>query len=183
MESVNITMVRPHLGGVPAVRPLPEAYTLRELGREDEPQLADLFGLAFAEAWDQQRVASELTRAAEVKAVYGIVQDGALVATASSQSRLERDPAAGFVHWVATHPEHRSRGLAGALLARLLEDFRERAYSRARLDTQPERLPAIWTYLKFGFVPEYLGGNGTQDHRAVWSSIFQALMRTGPNHP
>ena len=182
MKSVDISMVRPHLGGVPGVRPLPEAYTLRELGREDEPQLAGLLSSAF-DAWDEERVASALTRTAEVKAVYGIVRNGALVATASSQSRPERDPAAGFVHWVATHPGHRAQGLASALLARLLEDFRERAYSRARLDTQPERLPAIRTYLKFGFVPEYLSGSDSRDHRAVWSDIFQALMRTGPTHP
>ena len=172
MKSVNISVVRPHLGGVPATGPL-QGYTLRELGRGDERQLAQLLSLTFEEAWDEARVASTLTRAADVRAVYGVVRDGELVATASSQLRPERDPAAGFVHWVATHPDHRSRGLAAALLARLLRDFSTRGYTCARLDTQPERLPAIRTYLKFGFVPEY-EINGA-DHQEIWSGIFQTL--------
>lgn len=134
---------------------------------------------------DEQRVASALTRAPDVRAVYGVFGRGNLVATASSQLRPERDPTsgvmAGYVHWLAAHPEHRAQGLASALLARLLEDFIEREYTCARLDTQPERLPAIWVYLKFGFVPEYEvdGADHRLDHRAIWSDIFQALLRTG----
>ncbi len=178
MKSVNISAVRPHLRDPPAGRPLPYGYTLRRPGRADEPQLARLLSLAFNDTWDEVRVRDTLTGAPDVKAVYGVFQRELLVATASSQIRPERDPAAGFVHWVATHPGHRSRGLASALLGRLLEDFRERRYTCARLDTQPERLPAIRVYLKFGFVPDYeLGGGDPGDQKAVWSDIFQALVR------
>ena len=170
MENVTISLVRPH-HDPPARRPLPEGYTLRRLERADEPQLARLLSLAFEEAWDVVRVRATLTGAPDVGAVYGVFQRESLVATASSQIRPERDPAAGFVHWVATHPEHRSRGLASALLGRLLGDFRGRGYTCARLDTQPERLPAIRTYLKFGFVPEYdLDGDDPRAQKAVWSN-------------
>lgn len=172
MKCVNISMLRPHLHDVPEPHPL-QGCTLRPLKREDEPQLASLLSLVFEEAWDERRVASTLTRAADVRAVYGIVQHGELVATASSQVRPERDPAAGFIHWVATHPGHRSRGLAAALLVRLLEDFSARKYTCARLVTQPERIPAIKLYLSFGFIPRYEVG-GT-DHQKIWSGIFQAL--------
>lgn len=177
MESVNISLVRPHLHDPSAGRPLLEGYTLRRLEHGDEPQLAQLLSSTFKNAWTEERVALTLTRAADVRAVYGIVRHGELVATASSQFRPERDPAAGFVHWVATHPGHRSRGLASALLGRLLEDFSARGYTRARLDTQPERLPAIRSYLKFGFVPEYdLDGSDPGDQKALWSAVFQALI-------
>lgn len=167
-------MVRPHLRDLPEPPLLPEGYSLRLLGRGDEPQLARLLSAAFEEAWDARRVASTLTRAEDVRAVYGVFRDDELTATASSQVRPERDSASGFVHWVAAHPEHRSRGLAAALLGRLLEDFEARGYRRARLDTQPERIPAIRTYLKFSFVPEY-GVDGLE-HRDIWSGIFQTLM-------
>jgi GNAT superfamily N-acetyltransferase len=74
---------------------------------------------------------------------------------------------------VATHLSQRGKGLAAVLLERLLKDFEARGYRGARLFTQPERLPAIWTYLKFGFVPEYdVDG---RDDRSTWSGIFQAL--------
>ena len=169
----NISLLRPHLRNVPPVGALEPLYTLRSLQHADEPGLARLLSLVFEETWDEGRVQTELTRAADVRAVYGVFNDAALVATASSQARPDRDPAAGFVHWVATHPEHRGRGLAAALLGWVLEDFCERGDRRARLETQPERLPAIRTYLRFGFIPGY-EADGT-DQRAVWSEIFQKL--------
>lgn len=169
----TISLLRPHLRNVPPVEALEPPYTLRPSGHADEPGLARLLSLVFAEAWDEARVRAELTRAAGVRAVYGVFSGEALVATASSQTRPDRDAKAGFVHWVAAHPEHRGKGLAAALLNRVLEDFRERGDLRARLETQPERLPAIRTYLRFGFVPEY--ETDGVDQRDVWSSIFQNL--------
>ena len=174
VTDLTISMVRPHLHAVPH-RPLPEGYVLRVLEPTDESQLAQLLTLAFADTWDAPRVAAALTQAPDVKAVYGVFQGRQLVGTASSRHLPGRDPAAGFVHWVATHPDKRAQGLASALLEHVLSDFQTRGYSRARLDTQPERLPAIRAYLKFGFVPEYEVA-GT-DQRAVWSDVFPELLR------
>ena len=173
MMDVTISMVRPHLEGVPRRR-LPDGYVLRSLAQDDEPQLAALLSSAFEGEWDVSRVSATLTRAPDVKAVYGVFRRHQLVATASSQHRPDRDPDAGFVHWVATHPEHRGQGLSSALLEQVLNDFDTRGYSSARLDTQPERLAAIRVYLKFGFVPEYEVAG--VDQKAVWSSIFSALL-------
>ena len=169
----DITLLRPHLEHLPAPRPLPDRYALQVLGQVDEPALAELLSLVFEETWDEARVQTSLTRTADVRAVYGVLHGEVLVATASSQTRPQRDPGAGFVHWVAAHPEHRGRGLAAALLGRVLEDFRERGELRARLETQPERLPAVRVYLRFGFVPDYEAVGA--DQRAVWSEVFQKL--------
>jgi mycothiol synthase len=117
-----------------------------------------------------------LTGAGNVRAVYGVFGQNELAATASSQFLPERDRHAGFVHWVGTHPLPRGKGLAAALLERLLRDFRKRGYRNARLFTQPERLPAIRTYLKFGFIPEYTVCG--RDDRGTWSDVFQALAQT-----
>lgn len=73
----------------------------------------------------------------------------------------------------ATHPSQRGKGLAVVLLGRLLKNFKARGYLSARLLTQLERLPAIRTYLKFGFVPKY-EVDGRND-RSTWSDIFHAL--------
>lgn len=172
-ENINVSMFRPHLRDVPNFPSLPHGYSLSLLEHGDEPQLTALLASAFEEAWDETRVQDTLTRAPDVRAVYGAFQRGKLVATASSQFRPERDRNAGFVHWLATHPHHRGQGLAATLLERLLPDFKQRGYTSARLFTQPERLPAIKMYLGFGFVPEYEVDGG--DHRAIWSSIFQVL--------
>jgi mycothiol synthase len=172
-KGTDISMYRPHLRDGPNARPLPDGCRLRLPGRDDEPQLAALHGSAFAEPWDEERVASTLTRAEDVKAVYGVFCQNELVATASSQYLPGRDPHAGFVHWEATHPSQRGKGLAAVLLERLLKDFAARGHPSARLFTQPERLPAIRTYLKFGFVPEYEVDG--RDDRSTWSGIFRAL--------
>ena len=175
-KGIDISMYRPHLRDVPNAQLLPDGCRLRLLGRNDEPQLASLLRAAFAEPWDEERAASTLTRAEDVKAVYGVFWQNELIATASSQFLPGRDLHAGFVHWVATHPSQRGKGLAATLLERLLKDFEARGYRSARLFTQPERLPAIWTYLKFGFVPEY-EIDGRND-RNIWSGVFQALAAT-----
>lgn len=175
-ETINISMSRPHLRTVPNLAPLPHGYRLRLLEPSDEPRLAALLGAAFAEPWDEQRVGATLTRAGDVRAVYGVFWQNELAATASSQFLPERDRHAGFVHWLGTHPLHRGKGLAAALLERLLRDFRGRGHKSARLFTQPERLPAIRTYLKFGFIPEYTVGG--RDDRGIWSDVFQASART-----
>jgi len=172
-KGIDISMYRPHLRDAPNLPPLPYDCSLRLLGRDDEPQLAALLGSAFDEPWDEGRVGSTLTRAEDVKAVYGVLWQNELVATASSQFLPGRDAHAGFVHWVATRPSHRGKGLAATLLGRLLKDFEARGYRGARLFTQAERLPAIRTYLKFGFVPEYAVDG--RDDRSTWSGIFQAL--------
>ena len=174
MAQTDITLLRPHLEHLPPPRPLPDGYALQVLGQADEPALAELLSLVFEETWDEARVQTSLTRTADVRAVYGVLHGEVLVATASSQTRPQRDPGAGFVHLVATHPDHRGKGLAAALLGRVLEDFRARGDLRARLDTQAERLPAIRTYLRFGFTPEYVHVGA--DQRTVWSEIFQTLM-------
>ena len=173
-------MVRPHLYDVPQ-RHLPEGYVLCALGQGDERQLAGLLGLAFEDVWDERRVSAALTRAPDVNAVYGVFGQNQLVGTASSQHRPERDPDAGFVHWVATHPDSRGQGFAAALLEHVLNDFSARGYSRARLDTQPERLAAIRVYLRFGFVPEYEVAG--VDQQAVWSRVFTALLNVKKRNP
>ena len=175
MSEPNISMFRPHLRTMSDPTPLPHGYSLRLLGPSDEPALTALLSSAFTEPWDERRVRSTLTRAEDVRAVYGVFGQNELVATASSQFLPEHDRHAGFVHWLATHPGHRGKGLAAALLERLLRDFEARGYSGARLFTQPKRLPAIRTYLKFGFVPEYAVCG--RDDRDIWSGIFQALAR------
>ena len=54
-------------------------------------------------------------------------------------------------------PAFRGRGVAKALVARLLSDAREIGYSHMRLDTLPFLVEAIALYRKFGFreIPPY----------------------------
>ena len=172
--SENIFMRRPHLRDL--VTPvLPSGYTLHLISPEQAAELGDLLTLAFEETWDAERANKELLQAPDVHAVYVVMHQGKMVSTASSQLRAHRSLTSGYVHWVGTHPDHRGQRLAYALVARVLQDFVERGYEDAYLETQPVRLPAIKTYLRLGFIPFYqLEG---EDFQEVWSEVFQNLLK------
>jgi mycothiol synthase len=171
----QLVMRRPHLRDVPAVAPLPAGYRLRPFADPaDVAALAATLATAFDEPWDEARVRRELADAPDVKAVYVVTWQGNPVATASSRSLPDRFPGSGYVHWVGTDPAHARRGLASALLARLLRDFAERRYADAVLETDDARLPALRTYLRFGFLPVYAVQG--EDQRDRWAAIFQRLF-------
>lgn len=170
----QLLMERPHLDDLPAARPLPDGYRLREYtGPGDLVSLCATLRDAFFEPWDEARVRRELTEVSGLRAIFVIAHEGEVVGTATSRAIPGRFAGAGYVHWVAVAPAHLRRGLAAALLARALRDFRERGDARAILETDDFRAPAITAYLRSGFLPVY--DVGEEDHRARWSAVFRGL--------
>lgn len=170
-NSHDVVMQRPHLNDVPDLLPLEEGYSLKQLSSQDEEALASLLSLAFEETWDAKRVQKQLTQANDVKASYGIFYNNELVATGSSQYLPERATKGGFLHWIATHPEHRRKGLAVSLIKWLFEDFKARDYETAWLNTQTYRTAAIKAYLNLGFLPVC----SEKNEQLSWSKFFQNL--------
>lgn len=76
----------------------------------------------------------------------------------------------GRIHWVATRPAHQGKGLGKAGLSYALTQL-ARWHTRAYLDTQTARLPAIKLYLDFGFVPDL----GQPDARGAWRDVRARL--------
>jgi mycothiol synthase len=177
MNETNVRMRRPHLEDLPDVPVLPKGYQLCQFVEQDQASdLGRLLTLAFDETWDEDRAKKELIQAPDVHAVYVVTHQDQIVSTASSQIRAAHSATSGYVHWVGTHPDYRGKRLAYALVVRVLQDFAERGYQDAYLETQPFRLPAIKTYLKLGFIPVYEveGSN----HQAIWSAVFQNLLKS-----
>ncbi len=162
----QLMMRRPHLDAIPAPAPLPAGYALPPLREgEDLAPLAATLAAAFADRWDE---------APDVRAVYAVIWRDRPVATAASRELPARFPGAGYLHWVGTDPTHGRRGLASALVTRVLRDFADRGDTAAVLETDDFRLPAIRTYLKFGFLPVYeVDGEA---HDARWTAVFQRLF-------
>jgi mycothiol synthase len=175
MSEPNIRMRRPTLEHLPKVPALPTGYELRQFVKQDSSvALGDVLTAAFDEPWNEQRTKTELTEAPDVHAVYIVTHQNTIVATASSQLRSNHTTTSGYVHWVGTLPEQRGKGLAYILVARVLQDFVERGYTGAYLETQPSRHAAIKTYLKLGFTPEYEVEG--QNQQTIWSEVFQTLL-------
>jgi mycothiol synthase len=176
MSESNIRMRRPTLEHLPTLPALPTGYELRQLNKRDSSaSLGDLLTAAFDEPWDETRTKTELTEASDVHAVYIVTYQNEMVSTASSQRREKQTTTSGYVHWVGTEPAHRGKGLAYALVARVLQDFVERGYTGAYLETQPSRHAAIKTYLKLGFTPEY--ERDGENQQGVWSEVFQSMFQ------
>ncbi len=171
----QLQMIRPHLTDEPVLPPLPAGYAIRlALGEADERDLSHVLTTAFEEEWSIDRVRSSLTAAPDVLAVYVVTWNDRPVATASSRHDAEKFPGMGYVHWVGGLPEHAGHGLGSALMNRLMQDFRDRGYQTAILETDDQRLPAIKVYLRHGFLPVYdVKG---EDHRPRWVSVFQRLL-------
>jgi mycothiol synthase len=170
-------MIRPHLTDEPNFPPLPAGYAIRLAdGDQDERDLSHVLTTSFEEEWPVERVRSSLTAAPDVLAVYVVTWNDRPVATASSRYDPEKFPGMGYVHWVGGLPEHAGHGLGSALMARLLQDFRERGYGSSILETDDFRLPAIKVYLRHGFLPVYdVKG---EDLRPRWTAIFQSILAT-----
>jgi mycothiol synthase len=171
---LNIRMRRPNLADLPTVSKLPDGYELHVFSNQHEG-LASALTKAFDEHWDVTRVKTDLTEAPDVHAVYVVTYQGEIVSTASSQLRAKHTTSSGYVHWVGTLPEHRGKGLAYILVARVLQDFVERGYTGAYLETQPFRHAAIKTYMKLGFTPEYQVEG--QNQQVIWSRIYQSMFK------
>jgi mycothiol synthase len=176
--AAQLVMHRPHLDDLPTLAPLPEGYYLRPYDADyDRPSLIATLTASFREDWDEARLDRELTAAPDVHTVYVVAHGGVVVGTASSRYVPGRFPDAGYIHWVGVASEHLRRGIASALLARVLEDFRERGYPLAVLETDDYRIPAIRSYLKFGFLPTYdVRG---EDHRRRWAKVMPGVVNAG----
>ncbi len=80
----------------------------------------------------------------------------------------------GYVHMFWSVPEARGHGLGKPLLTETLDRLAARGSFPATLTTDDFRLPAIKTYLRFGFVP-VISPEPENDYVNRWRAIFEKL--------
>jgi mycothiol synthase len=163
----SLLMRRPDLAELPAVSAAIEIAT-----PADADGLARLLTASFGEPWDPDRVRRDLLEDATVTQTF-LIRDGErIVATASSRMLPETHPGAGYLHWVASDPETRGRGIGRAVVLAVLHRFAADGCAASVLETDDHRLAAIKLYLRLGFVPEYREA----DHQRRWSAILRQLL-------
>ncbi len=163
-------MRRPDLADLPAV---PAAIDPADPA--DVDGLARLLTASFGEPWDQARVRRDLLDDPTVTETFVIRDGGRIVATASARLLPEKYPGAGYLHWVASDPEARGRGIGRAVVLAVLHRFAADGCDGSVLETDDHRLAAIKLYLRLGYVPQY----PEIDHQQRWSLIFRLLLGPG----
>lgn len=184
MEYIPVTMVRPHLEGLPQVS-LPAGYRIRTYRRGEEACWAEVesavgefatpaaalahfqeeFG-AFPEAMEQRCFFLEDATGRVIGTATAWRDDGRLPWAASCPEGWRGE---GRLHWVAIHPQFQGRGLGKPLVGAAMRRLAEQ-HARAYLTTQTTSWIAIRIYLDFGFEPL----PGTPQYERAWSLIAAA---------
>lgn len=119
--------------------------TIEKMNAGQVAQIADLEKICFSDPWSENSIASEL----ENKLAHWLVaQEGEMVAGyIGSQTVLGETDMMN----VAVHPDFRRRGIAEALVKRLVEDLKAMESHCLTLEVRATNAPAIALYEKLGF--------------------------------
>lgn len=113
---------------------------------------ADAFAAMSGYGPDRRRMLTDVLDRIELPAAYAAARVGSEIVSAGMA--VAEDRHAGVFEMV-THPDHRGRGLAGAVLTNLLEWMRRRGTALAYLQVFEENRTAERLYRRAGFVPRY----------------------------
>ena len=158
---------------------VPEGYVLREYRTGDEDGWLELLHLCGFNEWTREAIDMYLRDPERRQGSRVVVRDGRIVA-ASFASLQDSGARVGVLDYVASHPDHRNRGLARAATTAVLESFRQRGYDSVVLLTDDWRLPAIGLYLSLGFVPEMTREDMPRRWEAVMRNLAEARNQPAP---
>ncbi|MDR1669914.1 MAG: ribosomal protein S18-alanine N-acetyltransferase [Oscillospiraceae bacterium] len=119
--------------------------TILRLTADCAGQMAELEARCFSLPWSERTIRNELNN--PVALYFGAFEDGRLAGYAGAQIILDE----GHITNIATAPEQRRRGIAGALLRELLSAAGARGVRFAMLEARESNTAARALYEKFGF--------------------------------
>ena len=109
------------------------------------PQITQLEAICFSDPWSENSIAQELTNPLSFWLV--AVEDDKVAGYIGSQTVMGETDMMN----VAVHPDFRRRGVAEALILRLVEVLKTRQSHCLTLEVRASNTPAIRLYEKLGF--------------------------------
>jgi mycothiol synthase len=150
---------------------LPDGYGLRTFRPGDEDAWIAVLNTAAFGAWDHERLARMLSGDRAPMPYEGIwfaTRNDVPVGALCTFFYRDESPPASEIGWVAVTPEHRGRGLAGAMCTAALAFIHGEGLDYAFLKTEDYRVAAIKLYLRLGFKPEMVA----LEHPAWWEKFL-----------
>ena len=157
---------------LPLIEPPEEGYVLRPYRKGDESDWMELLNTnGQLGVWDQNRIRSEIKSSVVEGSQLFVVHGEQIAALASVHDRRVFGVESWEIGWVATHPEHRGKGLGRWVTTASIEVALGLPPRPIVLRTDDYRIPAIKVYLKLGFLPTY--DHVSYSHR--WRNVFLTL--------
>jgi mycothiol synthase len=185
-NGMQLKMYRPAKLEIPVIEP-PKGYTIREMRPGEEAEWCRCcigeFGVTEA---SEEVYYSKMDKNEVVPGnVFFACSGDRPVGTATA---LEYSPGVAYLHYIAVNPEHRGKGLTYPLISKVLLRHREQGRLGCFLTTDDFRIPAVKSYLKFGYLPVLW----SDDARERWERLgamlgydripaFDAAMRPAPD--
>jgi GNAT superfamily N-acetyltransferase len=182
MEYIRIVMVRENLENIPQY-PLPDGYRVRLFRAGDRKtwvrvqQASEPFVAVTPKTFDDN-FGDDLS-AMRRRGYFLVSPDGEDVGTITAwYDRKYAGRRWGRIHWVAITPPHRAKHLSKGMMTIAMNRLRGLGHRRVMLGTQTPRIPAIRTYLRFGFVPDMT----TKDAERAWKLVRKCISHTALEH-
>jgi mycothiol synthase len=153
---------------------IPDGYELRPLKDGDEDGHVAVMNEAGFSTWGKKNLKMWHDTYALPDGIFVIEykKDNSIVATAMANHKpTELHPGAGELGWVAASKDHAGKGLGMAVCYAVVQRYLDAGYKDIFLNTDDNRLAAIKTYLKMGFVPFVY--TNTMEER--WRSVCEKL--------
>jgi len=134
----------------------PDGYEIRLLRKGDESGHVHVMHEAGFSNWDEAKLVAWQRRTALPEGIFVAVHktSGQIAATAlASHMPTELHPSGGELGWVAASPDHAGKGLGKVVSVSALRRLLHAGYRCVYLLTDDNRLAAIKTYLRMGFLP------------------------------
>ena len=118
---------------------------IRKMRPQDVAQIAQLEKLCFSDPWSENSITSELDNRLSHWLV--AVEEGEVLGYVGSQTVLDGTDMMN----IAVSPNHRRKGIAEALVNRLVSDLKEKNVVFLMLEVRKSNIAAISLYEKLGF--------------------------------
>ncbi len=170
MESIPVAMVREDMENIPQY-PLPGGYQMRRYRPGDKDTWSLIHRIADSRPDAEEifdRVFGPDLPAMERRCYFLVSPDGNDVGTITAwYERNYHRRRWGLIHWLAILPEHQGRSLSKPMMTIAMNRLGWLGHRRALLRTATSRIPALKTYLDFGFAPDMRSKDADRGWRLV----------------
>ena len=118
---------------------------IRRMTADDAAQVAKLEREIFSDPWQEKDIFSYVTMSGGI--CYSAVSDGRVIAYVIGRMIAPE----GEIYRIATHPDHRGRGVGYRLLSYALKTERGRGLETTFLEVRSKNEPAKALYRAYGF--------------------------------